>query len=102
MANFADCCLVEDGEGRSCIVAVTSSRMDGMGGCYYTLHTTDGRLVGSGHSKGFDGSGMGSALTAMKNGKASARRYLKSQARRELRALQREQERSSLEAVEHN
>ena len=76
MANFADCRLVTDDSGEACIVAVTSARPDGLKGCYYTLHTPDGKLVWSGESKGWDGEGAGSALSAMKAGKAAARRWL--------------------------
>lgn len=76
MANYADCRLVTDKNGNSCIVAVMSARPDGLKGCYYTLHSPKGAIVGHGHSAGRDGSGMGSALTAMQNGRAAAKRWL--------------------------
>jgi len=50
---------------------------DGLPGCHYTLHDESGNICGSGHSKGWDGRGAGSALSAMKNGKAAARRTLR-------------------------
>lgn len=78
MANWANIQVVKS-NGKSAIVAVTSSRSDGYPGCHYTVHRMrDGSVVRYGHSAGWDGLGAGSALSAMKNGKASARRYLKS------------------------
>lgn len=79
MANYPDCSLVTDELGNHCIVAVTSARPDGLVGCYYTLHSGKGNIVGHGQSKGWDGDGAGSALSAMKNGKAAAKRWLKRQ-----------------------
>lgn len=76
VANFADCTLVSDDTGHHCIVAVTSARSDGEVGSYYTLHSPEGGLVGYGHSKGWQGTGSGSALSAMKNGRAAAKRWL--------------------------
>lgn len=81
MANYANCKLVSDTNGQSCLVAVTAARPDGLVGCYYTLHSPEGGLVGHGLSKGWDGSGAGSALSAMKNGQAAAKRWLARQAR---------------------
>jgi len=83
MANFADCALVTDANGRGVIVAVTSAHMDGVGGgCWWVLTSAQtGRMVRHGLSKGWDGAGAGSALRGMKAGKAAARRWLKAQAR---------------------
>ncbi len=85
MANFPDCALVKDREGRCIIVAVTSAHYEGDCGCYWTLHCPKRGLVRSGQSKGWDGTGMGSALSAMKSGKAAARRWLKREAAWEVR-----------------
>lgn len=74
--NYADCTLVSDKNGQHCIVSVTSRRPDQKAGCYYTLHDPKGGIVGSGVSEGWDGGGGGSALSAMKNGRAAARRWL--------------------------
>lgn len=79
MANYADCRLVEKGD-RRVIVAVTSGAPDRLEGAYYTLHSAGGALLGSGHSKGWDGKGAGSYLSAMKNGIASAKRLINNDA----------------------
>jgi hypothetical protein len=77
MANFPICATVTDKCGGSLIVAATSARGDRHElSAWYTLHTPDGELVASGLSRGYGGSGVGSMLTAMKAGKAAARRRL--------------------------
>lgn len=74
--NYPSCTIVSDGI-RSVVVAVSSGRPDDLMGCHWTMHLADGRLVGSGFSGGYRLSGLGSAITAMKLGRAAARRYLK-------------------------
>jgi hypothetical protein len=77
MANFADCCLVEL-NGKCVIVAVTSASKDGMGGgCWWTLHSKDGKILNHGITKGWDGMGAGSAISSMSCGKKAAKRYLR-------------------------
>jgi hypothetical protein len=76
MANYNDCQLVTDAMGRHCIVAVSNRRPDGQAGSCYTLHAPDGQVVGGGSSLGTSGTGMGSDLAAMKNGRAAAERWL--------------------------
>ncbi len=76
MANYNDCQLVTDAMGRHCIVAVTNRRSDGQMGSVYTLHAPDGQVVGGGSSQGASGTGMGSDLAAMRNGRAAAERWL--------------------------
>jgi len=63
----------------SVIVSVTSADGGYLEGCWWTLHSPDGRLLNHGRSKGYGGSGMGSALTAMKIGRAAAKRFLKNE-----------------------
>ena len=67
--------------GVKMICVVTSGSPDNFRGCYWQLYDLDGKLVSYGHSKGYGGTGMGSALTAMKQAKASARRRMRPRGR---------------------
>lgn len=80
MANFVDCQLVTDSLGRHCIVAVTN-RPDGGHGCFYTLHQPRGGIVGSGDSSSVGASAAADSASAMKNGKAAAKRWLANMSR---------------------
>jgi hypothetical protein len=62
--------------GVKMICVVTSGFPDNFRGCYWQLYDLDGKIVGYGESKGWGGNGAGSALTAMKNAKTSARRRI--------------------------
>lgn len=73
--NYPSCTIVSDCVN-SLVVAVTSGKPDNLPGCHWTLFTPSGKIVGSGFSSGLRQTGAGSALTAMKLGKAAARRYL--------------------------
>lgn len=75
--NFAECGVVYGEAGMFCVVIVTSAAPDGRPGCYWSLHYQGGGQHNSGYSGGVDGSGLASFHTAMKNGKAAARRWLK-------------------------
>lgn len=65
-------------DARRWFAVVTSGSPDRFDGCYWHLYDMDGRTVSYGSSKGWNGKGAGSALTAMKLAKAAARRRDKS------------------------
>lgn len=64
---------------RTLFVAVCSATVyeDGFKGSSWWTYDEDGNPMSHGYSKGWDGEGAGSALTAMQNGRASAHRHLR-------------------------
>jgi hypothetical protein len=59
---------------RRWFAVVTSGAPDRFEGCYWHLYDMEGQTVSYGHSRGWNGDGAGSALSAMKLAKAAARR----------------------------
>ncbi|MBB4867445.1 hypothetical protein HNP46_006358 [Pseudomonas nitritireducens] len=79
MANYPECRLVSDEQGNAVIVATTMSYPDKVDGIYYTLHTTEGKLVNHGHT-------TADFKQAMKIGVAAARRWLLAERKRKEKA----------------
>lgn len=78
--NIPDISIVRH-DSRIAIVTVVSAEAP-LTGCIYTVNVleengTKTSKVGWGHSAGWQGTGMSSRHTAMKNGRAAAKRYLK-------------------------
>ncbi len=74
--NLPGVAVVRGADGLSCVVVVTSAAPDGRPGCYWSLHKPTGEMLSYGHSAGWQGSGLASFHTAMKNGKAAAKRWI--------------------------
>lgn len=76
--NLPDVAIINDAAGRPAFVAVVSSgQPDRFPGCYWRLFDMTGEHVAGGESKGWDGKGAGSMLSAMKNAKAVAKRRMR-------------------------
>lgn len=71
--NLADVHFLDLPSGRWTIV-VTSGQPDRFPGSYWQLFNPEGKSDGMGETKGWDGQGAGSALSAVTLGKAAARR----------------------------
>jgi len=56
------------------VAVQTSGAPDNFCGCYWQLYDDRGKLVSYGESRGWNGNGAGSALSAMKLAKTAARR----------------------------
>lgn len=64
-------------KGTKFIVAVSSGAPDRFPGSYWYLYDIDGKTLGYGQTKGWDGQGAGSALRARDLARAAARRRLR-------------------------
>lgn len=79
MANLADVRFLKDPTGRMWVAVVTSAMQysDGFKGCNWQLYSPEGKIVTYGISRGWDGEGAGSALSAHDYARRAAKRRWK-------------------------
>ncbi|MFL7901594.1 hypothetical protein ACJ41P_10705 [Azospirillum argentinense] len=76
--NLPDVAIIADSSGAPAFIAVVSSGYpDRFPGAYWRLFDMKGEYIAGGQSKGWDGQGAGSMLSAMTNAKSAAKRRLR-------------------------